>query len=78
MLNRLNYAFNLLEKSINIGVATQSDEYVPITTPTNKANKKPLIEEPPKMNMINTTMKRIMEVLNVRLKVVFKDLLTIA
>ena len=72
------YAFNLLEKSIRIGVATHSDEYVPITTPTNNANKKPLIAGPPKMNIIKTTTNKIMDVLNVRLNVVFKDLLMIS
>ena len=72
------YAFNRFEKSINIGVATQSDEYVPITTPTSKANKNPLMAGPPKMNIIKTTTNRIIEVLNVLLKVVFNDLLTMS
>ena len=71
------YAFNRLEKSIKIGVATQSEEYVPIKTPTSKANKNPLIAVPPKINMINTTTNNIMEVLKVLLKVEFKALLII-
>jgi hypothetical protein len=73
-----SYAFNRLEKSIRIGVATHNEEYVPIITPTNNANKNPLIEGPPKINMINTTTNKIMEVLNVRLRVVFKDRLMIS
>ena len=67
------YAFNFFEKSIKIGVATHSEEYVPITTPTSIANKNPLIAGPPKMNMIKTTTNKIMDVLNVRLKVLFND-----
>ena len=70
------YAFKRFEKSIKIGVATQSDEYVPITTPTSKANKNPLMAGPPKINMIKTTTNKIIEVLKVLLKVVFNDLLT--
>ena len=72
------YAFNRLEKSIKIGVATQSEEYVPITTPTRSANKNPLIAVPPKINMINTTTNNIMDVLKVLLSVAFKDLLIIS
>ena len=72
------YAFKRLEKSIKIGVATQSDEYVPITTPTSKANKNPLMAGPPKINMIKTTTNKIIEVLKVLLKVVFNDLLIIS
>ena len=67
-----------MEKSIRIGVATQSEEYVPMITPTNKAKRNPLIEGPPKMNIINTTTNNIMEVLKVRLKVVFKERLMIS
>ena len=78
MICFFNYAFKRFEKSIKIGVATHSDEYVPIITPTNKANKNPLIAGPPKMNMINTTTNNIIEVLNVRLNVVFNDLLMIS
>ena len=73
-----SYAFNRLEKSIRIGVATHNEEYVPIITPTSNANKNPLIEDPPKINMINTTINKIMEVLNVRLRVVFRDRLMIS
>ncbi len=72
------YAFKRFEKSIKIGVATQSDEYVPITTPTSKANKNPLMAGPPKINMIRTTTNKIIEVLKVLLKVVFNDLLIIS
>jgi hypothetical protein len=73
-----SYAFNRLEKSIRIGVATHRDEYVPISTPTNNANRNPLMDGPPKINMINTTTNRIIEVLKVRLKVVFRDRLMIS
>ena len=53
----------------------QIDEYVPITTPINIANKNPLIAGPPNRNIISITKNKIIEVLNVRLNVVFKDLL---
>ena len=69
------YAFNRFEKSIKIGVATHNEEYVPIITPTNNANKNPFIAAPPKMNMIKTTTNKIIDVLNVLLNVVFNDLL---
>ena len=35
------------------GVATNSDEYVPTTTPTIKANINPLIESPPNKKIAN-------------------------
>ncbi|MEY3728027.1 MAG: hypothetical protein RL098_1498, partial [Bacteroidota bacterium] len=46
-----------------------------MSTPTNKANKKPLMAVPPKMNMIKTTTNKIMDVLKVRERVLFNELL---
>ena len=63
-----------MEKSIRIGVATHSEEYVPIITPTNNANKNPLIDGPPKINMINTTTNKIGNGDNARVRVHTKDI----
>ena len=49
------FFLNLLVKSKEIGVAMNSDEYVPTMIPTNKAKMNPLIEAPPKMNIANNT-----------------------
>lgn len=68
---------NFLLKSNKIGVATQSEEYVPMTTPINNANKNPLIAGPPKKNMINNTTNNTIDVLKVLLNVVFNELLII-
>lgn len=84
MLNDKNYFFFssatwiFREKSIKIGAETQSEEYVPMITPINKANKKPLIAAPPKINMIKHTKNKDNDVLTVLLNVVFNDLLMIS
>lgn len=50
------FFLNLLVKSKEIGVAMNSDEYVPTMIPTNKAKMNPLIEAPPpKTNIANNT-----------------------
>ena len=60
------FFLNLLVKSKEIGVAMNSDEYVPTMIPTNKAKMNPLIEAPPKTNIANNTTMVDNEVLNVR------------
>ena len=65
------FFLNLLVKSKEIGVAMNSDEYVPTMIPTNKAKMNPLIEAPPKMNIANNTTMVDNEVLNVRRNVEF-------
>ena len=47
------------------GVAMNKEEYVPTTIPTNIANINPLIDSPPKINMINNTKIIVNEVLMV-------------
>ena len=61
-----------------IGVAINKDEYVPTTTPTIKANIKPLITSPPKMKITSNTKNVVNEVIKVRLRVLFKAALTIS
>ena len=58
------------------GVATNSDEYVPITTPTIKANINPLIESPPNKKIANITNKVVKEVLMVLPRVLLNALST--
>ena len=65
------FFLNLLAKSKEIGVAMNSDEYVPTMIPTNKAKMNPLIDAPPKMNIANNTTMVDNEVLNVRRSVEF-------
>ena len=65
------FFLNLLVKSKEIGVAMNSDEYVPTMIPTNKAKMNPLIDAPPKMNIANNTTMVDNEVLNVRRSVEF-------
>ena len=65
------FFLNLLVKSKEIGVAMNSDEYVPTMIPTNKAKMNPLIDAPPKMTIANNTTMVDNEVLNVRRNVEF-------
>ena len=53
------------------GVATQSEEYVPTTTPIINANTKPRIVSPPKQKIAINTTKVDIEVEKVRLNVWF-------
>ena len=71
------FFLNLLVKSKEIGVAMNSDEYVPTMIPTNKAKMNPLIDAPPKMNIANNTTMVDNEVLNVRRSVEFLSLIHI-
>ncbi len=56
-------------KSTTIGVATQTDEYVPTATPTSNANVNPLSPSPPNTNKIKITNNVVSEVINVLLSV---------
>ena len=56
-------------KSTTIGVATQTDEYVPTATPTSSANVNPFNPSPPNTNNIKITSKVVNEVINVLLSV---------
>src|SRR5437899_4161815 len=58
-----------------IGLATKTDEYVPISIPTTSANEKPCRTEPPKRNSARTVTKVKPEVKMVRLSVWFTLLL---
>ena len=53
-----------------------SDEQVPITTPTIKANAKPLIDSPPKIKIVNNTKNVLNDVLMVLERVLFRALST--
>ena len=64
-------------KSITEGVAIHIEEYVPTTTPTSKANENPLIDSPPKINIVNRTKNVDKEVLRVLERVLFRALFTI-
>ena len=73
--NGVNYALRsliFLVKSTRSGVATNIDEYVPTNIPIIKAKINPLIAAPPKIKMINSTTKVVIEVLIVLDKVAFK------
>ena len=59
-----------------IGVATNSDEYVPTTTPIIKANINPLIESPPNVKMANITNNVVNDVFMVLPKVLLNALST--
>ena len=58
------------------GVAINTEEYVPTSTPTMRANNNPLKESAPNVNMANNTTKVVKEVFKVRLKVLLYALLT--
>ena len=60
-----------------IGVAINTDEYVPTITPIIKANINPLIDSPPKINIAVSTIRVVSEVFNVLLKVEFRAKLTV-
>ena len=78
MTYTLNYViFFILDVSTITGVAINKDEYVPTITPKIKANIKPLITSPPKINMIRRTTIVVKEVFTVLLKVLFNALFTI-
>ena len=53
------------------GVATNTDEYVPIRTPIINANINPLIDSPPKINIETSTTNVVNDVLRVLLRVLF-------
>jgi hypothetical protein len=54
------------------GVAINTDEYVPMITPTIKANIKPRIDSPPNRKIASNTNSVVKEVFNVLLKVEFR------
>ena len=59
-----------------IGVATKTDEYVPISIPINNAKEKPPREGPPNKNRTNTTIKVVIDVIIVLLRVLLIDSFT--
>ena len=59
-----------------IGVATKTDEYVPIIIPINNAKEKPPREGPPNKNKTNTTIKVVIDVIIVLLRVLLIDSFT--
>ena len=59
------------------GVAIKTDEYVPMITPTIRANIKPRIDSPPKRKIANNTKSVVKEVFNVLLKVEFSAKFTV-
>ena len=58
------------------GVAINTEEYVPTSTPTIRANNNPLKESAPKVNIAHNPTKVVNEVFKVRLKVLLNALLT--
>ena len=60
-----------------IGVAINTDEYVPTITPTIRANNKPLNESAPKANIANNTTKVVKDVFKVLLNVLFNAEFTV-
>ena len=70
------YSSLFVATPIMIGVATNSDEYVPTTTPIIKANINPLIESPPNVKMANITNNVVNDVLMVLPKVLLNALST--
>ena len=63
--------------SFIIGVAINTEEYVPTNTPIINANNNPLSESAPNKNIANNTTNVVKEVFNVLLKVLFKAVLTV-
>ena len=59
------------------GVAINTDEYVPIITPTMRANIKPRMDSPPNRKIASNTNRVVKEVFNVLLKVEFRAKLTV-
>lgn len=58
-------------------MAIKSEEYVPTKIPMRMANINPLITTPPKIKMINNTNNVVIDVLMVRLNVVFNEALMV-
>ena len=76
--NSLNYFFKLFLSVSNItGVAINTEEYVPTSTPIIKANINPLIDSHPKRKIESSTTKVVKEVFKVLLKVLFRAPLTV-
>lgn len=63
--------------SYMIGVPIIMEAYVPITIPTHRATDRPLMESPPKIAMASIGRRVEAEVLIVRVRVAFRDLLTV-
>ena len=58
-----------LARSTKIGAATNMEEYVPVITPINIANAKPLVTSPPTRNKIRMVRNTVNDVIMVRLSV---------
>ena len=60
-----------------IGVTTNTEEYVPTTTPTIKANNNPLRESAPRINIETNTTSVVYDVFNVLLNVLLSAEFTV-
>ncbi|GIS00318.1 MAG: hypothetical protein CM15mP102_11380 [Flavobacteriales bacterium] len=60
-----------------IGVAINTDEYVPTITPIINANINPLIDSPPKINIAVSTIRVVSEVFKVLLNVLLRAVFTV-
>ena len=68
MSQKLNFNNFFFWESNITGVAINTDEYVPIITPTIRANIKPRIDSPPNKKIASNTNRVVKEVFNVLLK----------
>ena len=60
-----------------IGVAINTDEYVPTITPIINANINPLIDSPPNINIAVSTIRVVSEVFKVLLNVLLRAVFTV-